>query len=159
MSDTTPRSKSPGAGDLHVRTGNLRAGIGHEVDKRGMLSVARVGASAKYAAIHEYGGTIRAKNGGYLTFPGRDGGLVRVKQVRIPARPYLRPAIMDHLPDIEKTFAAHMGRQVENLLKPTNVAAAAENIARVMNAAAESSLEQVARKVSNQARVNVTTRE
>jgi len=66
---------------------------------------------------------------------------------------------MDHLPDIEKTFAAHMGRQVENLLKPTNVAAAAENIARVMNAAAESSLEQVARKVSNQARVNVTTRE
>jgi phage gpG-like protein len=100
------------AEQLNVRSGNLRAGIDYDMDKRGMASVARVGASAKYAGIHEYGGTIKAKNAEYLTFKTRDGTWARVKQVTMPARPYIRPAIMDHLPDVERTFSAHLTKRL-----------------------------------------------
>lgn len=45
-----------------------------------------------YAAIHEYGGTISAKNAPFLVFQGSQG-LVRVPSVFIPATPYFRPGI------------------------------------------------------------------
>ena len=45
--------------------------------------------SVVYAAIHQFGGTIKPKNGKYLTFKGKNSRFVRVKQVVIPARPYL----------------------------------------------------------------------
>lgn len=104
-----------GGGDsteqLNVRGGDLRSSIAHEVDKDGLTSVGRVGSSVVYAPIHEFGGTIRAKKD-WLRFKTRDGQLVRVKQVTIPARPYLRPAVMDHLPDIQKTFARHLTQKL-----------------------------------------------
>jgi phage gpG-like protein len=112
----TARKNVTGGGSsvdqLNVRSGNLRAGIDYDMDKRGMASVARVGASAKYAGIHEFGGTIKARNAEYLTFKTRDGGWVRVKEVTMPARPYIRPSIMDHLPDVERTFAAHLAKKI-----------------------------------------------
>ena len=40
---------------------------------------ARIGTNKPYAAIHQFGGTVKAKNKPYLVF----------KQVKIPARPYL----------------------------------------------------------------------
>jgi phage gpG-like protein len=45
-----------------------------------------------YARIHEMGGTIRAKGGGWLRFKGNKGWAT-VKSVDIPARPYLQPAL------------------------------------------------------------------
>lgn len=47
------------------------------------------GTNVIYAAIHQSGGVIRAKNKPYLVFKVPGGGLRRVKQVTIPARPYL----------------------------------------------------------------------
>ena len=47
------------------------------------------GSNVEYAAIHQYGGEIKAKNGPYLTFKIASGNFVRVKSVTIPARPYL----------------------------------------------------------------------
>lgn len=44
----------------------------------------RSGGAGVYAAIHQFGGTIKAKNGRALTFGGR-----LVASVSIPARPYL----------------------------------------------------------------------
>jgi phage gpG-like protein len=54
-----------------------------------------------YARIQEMGGTIRAKSGKYLTFQ-IGGSWVKVPSVRIPARPYLNPAIMSNLKNFEK---------------------------------------------------------
>lgn len=51
-----------------------------------------VGTNLVYAAIHEYGGIIRAKNAPYLVF-FYNGRWYRKKQVTIPQRTYLRPSI------------------------------------------------------------------
>ncbi|STZ76067.1 phage virion morphogenesis protein [Bergeriella denitrificans] len=49
---------------------------------------ARIGSNKPYAAIHHMGGTVKAKNKPYLMVPvGK--GFRKVKQVDIPARPYL----------------------------------------------------------------------
>lgn len=45
-----------------------------------------------YALIHELGGIIKPVRAKALSFRGTDGTFVTVKQVTIPARPYLRPA-------------------------------------------------------------------
>lgn len=47
-----------------------------------------VGSSVIYAAIHQFGGTIRAKKGKALAF-GSGAGKVLRKSVTIPARPFL----------------------------------------------------------------------
>jgi phage virion morphogenesis protein len=48
-----------------------------------------VGTSTPYAATHQFGATIRAKTAKGLVFKRPGGGWVRVKQVTIPARPFL----------------------------------------------------------------------
>ena len=48
----------------------------------------RIGTNVLYAAIHQFGGTIKAK-GGRLAFTLADGSFVRPTQVTIPARPFL----------------------------------------------------------------------
>lgn len=50
---------------------------------------AQWGSNAIYAAIHQAGGEISAKNGKSLFFRTPDGSERRVKKVTIPARPYL----------------------------------------------------------------------
>ncbi|WP_298173935.1 phage virion morphogenesis protein [Novosphingobium sp.] len=49
-----------------------------------------VGTNKIYGGIHQFGGTIRAKNAEYLTFRLPGGlGVRRVKSVTMPARPFL----------------------------------------------------------------------
>jgi hypothetical protein len=48
-----------------------------------------IGANRQYAATHQFGATIRAKNKKALTVPIADGSLRLLKQVTIPARPFL----------------------------------------------------------------------
>lgn len=50
---------------------------------------AEVGNNAKYAAIHQFGGVIRAKAGGALRFRLANGAYAIVKKVTIPARPFM----------------------------------------------------------------------
>ncbi|RKR03575.1 phage morphogenesis protein [Maricaulis maris] len=77
------------------RTGVLEGGIDitdyaarEESGVRGTWGVRDV----VYARIHELGGIIKPKNGAALTIPQSDGSVRLVSQVKIPARPYLRPA-------------------------------------------------------------------
>jgi len=86
-------------GRLKVRTGTLRRSIqsGAEETKDGVRGW--IGASVVYAAIHELGGTIRPRAAKYLHFD-IDGDRKTVKEVDIPARPYLRPSIEDNLDEI-----------------------------------------------------------
>lgn len=67
-------------------TGMLYRSITHRAEPQ----TVRVGTNLIYAAIHQFGGTIRAKTAKGLRFrPAGGNGFVSVKSVRIPARPYL----------------------------------------------------------------------
>ena len=57
------------------------------------------GTKVPYAAIHEFGGTIQAKGGGFLHFQIGPFHFMR-KSVKIPARPYLNPAYEKSMPEI-----------------------------------------------------------
>lgn len=71
-------------GKILQKSGQLAASI-HTASGN---NFARIGTNKPYAAIHHLGGTIKAKNKPYLVFKVGDG-FRRVKQVKIPARPYL----------------------------------------------------------------------
>lgn len=73
---------------VRYKTGHLRGSIEMQVygDKKVI-----VGTDLIYGPIHEFGGTIKAKNKPYLTFKV-GGRWVRVKSVKITPKPYLTPA-------------------------------------------------------------------
>lgn len=66
-------------------TGRLRKSI----DYAATPSKVMVGSNADYARIHQMGGTVKPKGKKALKFKGLDGKDVFVKQVDIPARPYI----------------------------------------------------------------------
>ena len=68
-----------------VDSGRLKASITHEAGPKSVT----VGSNVAYAAIHQFGGTIRSKTAKGLRFKGADGGFRRLKQVVMPARPFL----------------------------------------------------------------------
>lgn len=70
-------------GPLHVRTGNLRRSIVGEAKG----SIVSLGSDVIYSRIHELGG---------MAGPNKD--------IRIPKRPYLKPAFEENMDEIEKTI-------------------------------------------------------
>lgn len=82
---------------LRVDSGRLRGSIHNSrVVKRGGIYVAPIGTRVKYAKIHEFGGTILPKRGRFLSWVDR-GTKKRIfaRKVKMPARPFLRPALRD----------------------------------------------------------------
>ena len=71
-------------GKILQKSGQLAASI-HTASGN---NFARIGTNKPYAAIHQFGGTIEAKNKPYLVFKA-GGSFHSVKQVNIPDRPYL----------------------------------------------------------------------
>ena len=116
---------------LNVNTGHLRRSITMQFSGSGRGSSAEIGTNLKYAAIHEFGGTIHAKRGPYLWFKmqtasrirsssgkslKRPQGIfswVRTPQVTIPARPYMQPAFEQSLPLIDKLIETEIMRLVD----------------------------------------------
>ncbi len=116
---------------LHARSGRLRSSIAHRIEGRGDEQRAVVGTRLVYARIHEYGGIIRAKRAPYLVFPikgirttGASGALlkrprlettgwVRVKQVTIPKRSYLRISLVEKHQEILETVNAEIKKAIE----------------------------------------------
>lgn len=82
---------------LNVRTGDLRNSITPlEVTQAEVMSGgAAGGAGIVYAAIHEYGGTITARNAPYLRFRTQDGRWHAVKSVVMPERSYMRSSFRE----------------------------------------------------------------
>lgn len=78
-----------------VAAGTLRNSVTREVVGNRIT----IGTKMPYAAVHQFGATIRPKNAKALVFRlgrtgprgGRSSGFVRAKSVTIPARPYLGP--------------------------------------------------------------------
>lgn len=123
---------------LKRRTGTLATSIRREVDGKRML--VRVGTNVVYAAIHEYGGTIRPKNASKLAIPignlkgyasthqglriamsmakknvilvDQDGKpqYVLKSSVTMPKRPWLAPAYEDSRGAIEGEFVEALNR-------------------------------------------------
>ena len=134
-----------------VRTGHLRRSwqMGNQMGSRDKTAIRaavnpriRVGSNLAYARIHELGGVISAKKGGYLTIPlnrqaevllrehgstrnipglfrvgnalarktGKSGKLQFLfalkRSIKIPKRPYVRPAIRAAGPKVVQAFAA-----------------------------------------------------
>jgi phage virion morphogenesis protein len=86
--------------------GHLRDSITHDADE----TRAVVGTNLIYAAIHQVGGVIRPKAGGYLTFKIPGVGWRKVRQVTIPARPYLGVSESDRT-----EISAQVERYIERL--------------------------------------------
>ena len=100
------------AGKAPYDRGTLRRSIQQQSFgiKRGRV-VGVVGSKLVYARIQEEGGVIRAKNKPFLVFQV-GGNWVQVKQVTIPASPYMKPAAVAARPK----FAKFMGAAVESSL-------------------------------------------
>ena len=100
---------SRGRPGLNVVTSNLFNSINTKLAKSTDTSAeADVGPTAVYGRIHELGGIITAKAGGWLRFMV-GGQWVTVASVHIPARPYLRPAVDENMDAI--------GQAIGNVLK------------------------------------------
>lgn len=101
------KNPSSGTGTLRIITGNLyksfspkniASGNVYEVKREGDTYVFNYGSKVPYAAIHEFGGI--AGNG-----------------ARIPARPYLRPAIeqwkKDNLSDVKSEMKQELIKEIK----------------------------------------------
>jgi hypothetical protein len=127
LSEQTSKTKyltGPRPDRLAVVTGLLRSSVksgAYLGGDSGVFATGFLSASGEYAPIHEYGGVtpphlIEAKNVPYLKFFWKKKGVwFRGRSVnhpgsRIPARPYLRPALVDSLPVIEDLIKAAIDR-------------------------------------------------
>jgi phage virion morphogenesis protein len=72
-------------GKTLIDRGHLRDSITHDADD----THAEIGSNLIYATIHQLGGVISAKGGGFLKFKIPGVGWRQVRSVTIPARPYL----------------------------------------------------------------------
>lgn len=89
-----------------IKTGNLRASIhpsSPDIDPVKSRAVISIGTNVGYAAIHEFGGFIRPVHAKMLIWTGKDGKTHAAHVVHMPARPYLRPAVSEHVADLEQT--------------------------------------------------------
>ena len=74
---------------LNRRSNRLWRSIQPEVYRKAGTIIGIVGTDVEYAAIHEFGGTIRGKQkGGLLRFPVGDG-FATVREVEMPKRPFM----------------------------------------------------------------------
>lgn len=90
----------------YIRTGNLRNSITHIVqqDKEGTAAI--VGSAVDYAPYVELGTGIHAKEGGRQTpwkYQDHNGNWHTTSGM--PARPYLRPAVENHVKEYRQVLA------------------------------------------------------
>lgn len=93
---------------LNVRTGRLRNSLRAKVEN----DLVTFGSDVEYSRIHEYGGKTRShrinpRKGNVLSFLANGGERVFAKYVlhpgsKIPARPFMRPAIENMLPKLKE---------------------------------------------------------
>lgn len=101
-------------GNIKTDTGNLRRSINSSVSVEGRGVVGKLGAFAIYARIHELGGVIRPRAQKYLRFPiGKKW--VSAREVVIPPRPYLRPAITENMDKITEIIIKSIKSKLEGL--------------------------------------------
>lgn len=98
-------------GNLKVGTGMLRRSIQTTVKPQGSNVIGTIGSDVIYARIHELGGTIHPRVADYLQFQV-NGHWVKTKEVKIPARPYLSPAITKNEEKIKEIIQDSIFKEV-----------------------------------------------
>jgi phage gpG-like protein len=101
---------------LGIGSGDLMRSISTRLITSGSRINAQIGTfkyKLKYAAIHEYGGTIYPKNKKALRF-NAGGKFFTVKKVTIPERSYLRSSLKAKRKDIIKLLTALIKRSYTN---------------------------------------------
>jgi phage gpG-like protein len=100
---------------LQRRTGRLAGSIAVAVERTGLGASATVSSDSPYAAIHEYGGTIPAreilpKSARALAFPWRGQQRffkrVALPAVTMPERSFMRSALEETAPEIRAALEA-----------------------------------------------------
>jgi phage gpG-like protein len=99
-------------GKPKIRTGKLKASIIGEVEKSGNTFIGLLSSNLDYAAVQEFGATIKSLKSQYLTFQ-INGQWVKVREVIIPARPYLLPGVEDNIDDIGITITTIISQELE----------------------------------------------
>jgi phage virion morphogenesis protein len=101
--------KGPGI----LRESGMSGGLMGSIAIRAGLDQVEVGSNKIYAAVHQFGATIRPKSRSHLVFRLGGNRVVFAQSVTIPARPYLGigPQDMDMIGDvIEGAYMRAMGR-------------------------------------------------
>jgi HK97 gp10 family phage protein len=97
-----------------VDTGNLLNSIQlGELTISGDQAEVNIGTNVVYAAIHEFGGIIKARNAKALVFKTKDGRWHTCKSVTMPARPYMRPAMDDSREDLRQIMIDHITKSIQ----------------------------------------------
>lgn len=86
--------------------------LGDSVASRSERTSAEWGVNRIYAAIHQFGGVIKARAAKALRFRLASGEFVTTRQVRMPARPYLGISAGD-----EADILAAIERRIEGTLR------------------------------------------
>lgn len=121
--ERTSRSPYLSGKALNRRTGRLRASVTHSVKIVGDKVVGTIGTNVVYGRVHELGyqgpvqvgahaRTIRQAFGRAIT-PTVVNVRAHTRQVNVPARPFLRPAIEDNLSGIGRILS----RRIEEAFK------------------------------------------
>jgi len=76
-----------------------------------------IGSDRKYAAIHQFGGTILPKSGGRLVF-NIGGVTIFAKRVQIPARPFMPFTRTDFTEKAKRAIASAAERKLRSLTSP-----------------------------------------
>lgn len=92
-------------------TGGLAGSIMVETSGGGTRVEARIGPTKIYGRVQELGGTILPVTAKMLSWV-KDGVRIFANVVHIPPRPYLRPAVDEHLEEIRETMANTLMRKI-----------------------------------------------
>lgn len=108
---------------LRVRTGTLLNSVQKHIIENGNTVTGTIGPeNVPYAAIHEYGGIIPARrieprNAKVLSWMGGGGRFFSkghmIPATRIPARPYLQPALEEKAEIIREKFQLFIAKTME----------------------------------------------
>ncbi len=108
-------AKSKGVRGL---AGSLTITVDKESDKECMLSI---GPTKVYGRIQELGGIIKPVIAKMLSWVNDEGQRVFARAVRLPARPYLRPAMDNHKDDIVKAVSYQIEQAIRDSAKDIDV--------------------------------------
>jgi HK97 gp10 family phage protein len=97
-------------------TNALANSIVVEATGRGNKASANIGPTVVYGRIHELGGIIKPVHAKMLSWINEAGERVFAREVHMPARPYLRPAVDDHKGEIIEAMKATLARKIREAL-------------------------------------------
>lgn len=92
-------------------TGGLAGSITVNIKGGGTKAEAEIGPTKVYGRIQELGGVIVPIHAKLLHWV-KDGIEYFAHAVHIPARPYLRPAVDEHIPEITEAIASTLARKL-----------------------------------------------